>query len=106
MSNGEIHNISDVESIFLNIRRECEVENPEISRKKVKCILQSDFNDIKFYSPKRKNEPERVSLKEPRDILMQRSEDTISRDDIPSIFNVVMLLRKSILKSKKWEFKD
>ena len=35
---------------------------------------------------------------------MQRSEVTISRDDMSSIFNVAMLLRKSILKSKKWEF--
>ena len=40
LSNGEIHNIADVESIFLNIPRECKEENPEISRKKVKYKFQ------------------------------------------------------------------
>ena len=34
LSNGAIHSIADVESIFLNIRGECKVENSEISRKR------------------------------------------------------------------------
>jgi len=75
------------------------------SRKMLKQLIQSDISGVKFHKPKRVNESERVKIKETRDAAIQLSEDVRDmRDDMKTLYDAALLLRKAINRSTKWVF--
>lgn len=79
-----------------------------MSRKSLKSFIQDELCDmsIKFTDPLRKNQPQRLSLKASRDVVISQAEDRNNcTSDIKTLFEAAKILRKSILKHQKWKFK-
>ena len=103
---GQILTMSDLQSTMEDTLTENEASKATCSRKALKALLESVIPDIEFHKPKRKNEPERVSVKETRDEAIQLAENMKARcnKDMQVLFDAAAYLRKAINKGKRWEF--
>lgn len=62
--------------------------------------------EIEFSNPKRKNQPQRMSLKATRDVIVSNAEDDLDKScEMSKLFEAAKILRRCILKCDKWEFK-
>lgn len=105
LRNGNILTMSELEATHENILKENGVEMKTQSRKSLKQLLLSEIDDIEFHRPKRVNESERVTIKQTRDAAVQLSEhDSDVSDDMKTLYDAALFLRKSINKSKNWVF--
>lgn len=98
--------MSEVQSMMRDALAGNEAAKATYSRKALKALLESEIPDIEYHKPKRRNEPERVSVKETRDEAIQLAE-TIKVDcnkEMKTLFDAAMYLRNAINKSKRWEF--
>ena len=107
LHNGKIATISELQSTFESILEENNVPDASCKRKVLKQLLQMEIPDIEFHKPKRVNESERVSVKKTRDEAIQLAEEqgVIGDSEMKTPLDAAMLLRKSIKKCKKWDFK-
>lgn len=97
--------LSDLHNLYDQILEENGINSVSACRKKLKQLLQNEFEDIEFHKAKRVNESDRVTLKDTRDVAVQRSEDEKDlRGKMKSVYDTAMLLRKAINKCKRWEF--
>lgn len=99
--------MSDLQSAYDSILKENGVDNITCSRKALKDLIKGEIDGVEFHRPKRVNESERVTIKETRDAAVQLSELEQERDvtdDMNTLYNAALNLRKSINKSKKWVF--
>lgn len=103
---GQILTMSDLQSTMEDTLTENEASKATCSRKALKALLESEIPDIEFHKPKRRNEPERVSVKETRDEAIQLAENMKARcnKDMRVLFDAAAYLRKAINKGKRWEF--
>ena len=105
LKNGNVLNMSDLHAAYDSILKENGVADNTCNRKTLKQLIQNDITGVEFHKPKRVNESERVCIKETRDAAIQLSEDVRDvRDDMKTLYDAVLLLRKAINKSKKWVF--
>lgn len=112
LKSGKIVTMSNLQNLYEAILDANNSENPTITRKTLKGLLQHEIPDIEFHKPKRINESERVTVKSTRDFAVQQSEDyeesEESEDDCEEemkvLFDAATLLRKAINKSKAWHF--
>ena len=63
-----------MQAAYDNIWQENNVKGKTCSRKTITKLIQAEMEDVEFHKPKRVNEPERVSIKESRDVAIQLSE--------------------------------
>ncbi|KAJ7376347.1 hypothetical protein OS493_035090 [Desmophyllum pertusum] len=100
--------MSDLQSAYdRRILKENGVDNITCSREALKDLIKGEIDGVEFHRPKRANESERVTIKETRDAAVQLSELEQERDvtdDMNTLYNAALNLRKSINKSKKWVF--
>lgn len=95
-----------MQAAYDNIWQENNVKGKTCSRKTITKLIQAEMEDVEFHKPKRVNEPERVSIKESRDVAIQLSE-TVNEDstsNTKTLFDAAVLLWKSINNRKKWVF--
>lgn len=113
LKSGEVVSISQFQEAFENIMEANNVDNPKYPRRSLKQLLICEIPDIEFHTPKRVNEPERVSIKKTRDAAIQMAEeqpiDTDSNTDLDTdfemktLFDAAAIIRKSINNCKKWK---
>ena len=104
LKNGNL-NMSDLHAACDSILKENGIADKMCSRKTLKQMIQNNVAGVEFHKPKRVNESERVSIEETRDVAIQLSEDVKDmRDDMNTLYDPALLLRKAINKSKKWVF--
>ena len=103
---GKIPTMADLEAAYNCILQANHVVNPTCSRKKLKQLISTEIPDVGFHKPKRKNESERVSIKEARDAAIQLSEEACPKrsEQIRTLYDAAVLLRKCINRCKKWVF--
>lgn len=102
---GKTLNMTELESVYMKVLQENDVANPSCCRKVIKQLLSNKIPDVAFHRPKRKNEPERVTVKQTRDDSILSSETAYSNDSgMKDVYNAAAVLRKSINKCKNWEF--
>lgn len=104
---GEIVTMADLQTNFDSIMEANNVDDPTCSRKTLKQLIQREIPGVEFHRPKKINESERVTIKRIRDKAIQLSESSnsdLGDEDIKTIFNAAILLRKSINKCQKWVF--
>ena len=107
LNDGEILTMAELQNAFENIMAENNVDDHSCSRKILKQLIQKKIPGIEFYRPVKVNESERVTIKRTRDEAIQQSEGSnvdLCNDDMKTIFNAAILLRKSINRCKKWVF--
>ena len=105
LKSGNITNMSQLQAAYDTISQENNVKGKTCSRKTIKKLIQAEI-DVEFHKPKRVNEPERVSIKESRDVAIQLSE-TVNEDcasNKKTLYDAAVLLRKSINNCTKWVF--
>ena len=97
--------IADLENLYIKLLHENNVDNPSCSRKTLKQLLISHIPEIEFHRPKRRNEPERVTIKAVRDESILSKEDISPKDiNMTTIYEAAAMLRKSINRCEKWTF--
>ena len=105
---GHVLTMAELQAEFENILRANGAEKVTCSRKALKELITNAIYDVEFHKPRRVNESERVTIKETRDAAIQASEAVNQGNDInedmKTLFNAALHLRKSINKSKKWVF--
>jgi len=103
---GQIVSISVLQDTYANILSANNVKIPPCSRKKLKQIIQREIPQVEFHKPKRRCEPERVSIKCTRDSAMQFVEenDTDVNSGMKALHSAALVLREAISKSKAWRF--
>ena len=75
------------------------------SRKTLRQMIQNEISGIEFHKPKKANESERVTIKETRDAAAKIAEDAKDlRDEMITLYDAALILRKAINKSKRWVF--
>lgn len=107
LKNGNVLLISDLQATYEDIRKDNEVVNTACSRKAVKQLIANEINDVEFHGPQQVNESERVTVKKTRDAVVQLSEELNQEDvgeDMKTLYNAAMYLRKVINKTKRWVF--
>lgn len=106
LRDGQILTMSDLQSTMEEALTENEASETTCSRKKLKSLLESVIPDIEFHKPKRRNEPERVSVKETRDeaIHLAESMNAKCNKDMKVLIDAAAYLRKAINRGKRWEF--
>ena len=57
-----------------------------ISRKNVEDLLTDSFSDTEFHQPKRRNNPERLSLSGERDLSIRKIEEFCLSTDADTIY--------------------
>ena len=77
---GKPLNMTDLEALYIDVLHENDVAIPSCCRKTLKQLISSQIPDVEFHSPERVNEPERVTVKETRDISMLSYEEDDSKD--------------------------
>ena len=103
LRDGETISMKDAHDAYIRIQKQCEVEEPEISRRTMKRLIKDNISDVEFHPPKQKNESELLSAKLLRDKLVDDFNDNISIEkSVESIYNAAKVLRKAILESPKW----
>ena len=103
----QILTIYDLQNTFEQVFAANEVSHVTCNRKALKTLLQNEIADIEFHKPKRRNEPERVSVKKKkRDEAIRLSEDMLAKcnKELKILFDAAAILRKGINRSKRWEF--
>jgi hypothetical protein len=104
---GEILTMADLQTDYQSIMEANNVEDPTCSRKTLKQLIQREITGVEFHKPKKVNESERVSIKTTRDVAIQLSESSksdLEEEDVKTLYNAALLLRKSINKCQKWVF--
>lgn len=105
---GNVLTMAELQAEFENILQANGAEKVTCSRKALKELITNAIDDVEFHKPRRVNESERVTIKETRDAAIQASEAVNQGNDInedmKTLFNAALHLRKSINKSKKWVF--
>ena len=101
---GEIQTMNDLSVKFNAIRENNGVDKPDISKIKLKQILNENIDDVQFSMPVRRNESERVTVKKTSDRAIQMFEETKLETDMQNLFDVAKYLRKQILKVEPWKF--
>lgn len=97
--------MADLEALYIDVLRKNDVAIPSCCRKMLKQLISNKIPDVEFHSPKRVNEPERVTVKETRDNSILSHEDYDSIDtQMKSIYDAAAMLRKCINKWKSWVF--
>ena len=105
LRNGNVLHMSELDTAFNSITKENGVADKTCSRKVMKQLLQDEIPGIEFHKPKRVNESEMVTIKETRDFAVQLSEETRDiGDDIKTLYDAALLLRKAINNCRKWMF--
>ena len=105
LRNGNVLHMSELHTAFSSIAKENGVADKTYSRKVMKQLLQDEIPGIEFHKPKRVNESEMVTIKETRDFAVQLSEETRDiGDDIKTLYDAALLLRKAINNCRKWMF--
>ena len=105
LRNGNVLHMSELDTAFNSIAKENGVADKMCSRKVIKQLLQDEIPGIELHKPKRVNESEMVTIKETRDFAVQLSEETRDiGDDMKTLHNAALLLRKAINKCRKWMF--
>ena len=105
LRNGNVLIMSDLQAAYDSILKENGVDKTTCSRKALKQLISSEIDEVEFHKPKRVNESERVTIKGTRDAAVQLTEqESDVQDDMNTLFNAALRLRKSISKSKKWVF--
>jgi hypothetical protein len=78
------------------------------SRKQIKKLLEEELENVGvfFSTPKRVNEPQRVSLKATAGVSLAIAEDAYENldKDMKTIFDAARILRASVMKHGKWTF--
>lgn len=97
-------NMSELQALYESILTENGVINKTSSRKALKELIRNEIDDVEFHQPKRRNESERVTIKETRDAAVQLSEESDLRYDMKQLYNTALRLRKSINECEKWAF--
>ena len=90
--------MNDLSVKFNAIRENNGVNKPDISKIKLKQILNENIDDVQFSKPVRRNESERVTVKKTSDRAIQMFEETKLETDMQNLFDVAKYLRKQILK--------
>ena len=82
-------------------------KNNRMNRKSLKASILDELweHDLEFSNPNRKNEPQRISIKAVRDVVLTKAEDNLRLNgDMKILFQSAKILRKCILSAPKWEF--
>ena len=105
---GRIISMGEVENKYKEICLLNGMQDSELlSRKALKSVIQDRLFDldIEFSDPRQKNQPQRISLKAAKDMLLSKAEDNSnSSNDMKTIFAAAKIIRKSILTCSKWDF--
>jgi len=105
LKNGNVLRMSELDTAFNSIAKENGVADKTCSRKVVKQLLQDEISGIEFHKPTRVNESEMVTIKETRDFAVQLFEETRDiGDDMKTLYDAALLLRKAINECRKWTF--
>lgn len=110
LKTGKILSLKTLHTTYQNIREENSVPYSKVQMKNVKRLIEEEIPCIEFHKPKRRNQAQRVSIKNARDFVINNSvdeaDDIDEQYDLRYLFNAAVSLRKSILKATdKWEFK-
>lgn len=100
--------VSDLQAAYDSILKEIGVQNKTCSRKLLKKnLIQRTIDDVEFHKPKRVNESERITIKETKDAVIQLLiQESDVKDDMKTLYDATLYLRKAINKSKKGAFED
>ena len=103
---GQILTMAEIQTSYEQFLQENDAHATTSSRKSLKVLLQSEIPDIEFHKPMRVNEPERISIKQTRDVAIQLTESMKANcdDDMKVIFGAAATLRKAINRTKRREF--
>lgn len=105
LRNGNVLIMSELHAAYDSILNENGVDNKTCSRKALKQLITGEIDEVEFHKPKRVNESERVTIKGTRDAAVQLAEqESDMNDDMNTLYNAALHLRKSINKYKKWVF--
>ena len=105
LRNENVLRMSELDTAFNSIAKENGVADKTCSCKVVKQLLQDKISGIEFHKPTRVNESEMVTIKETRDFAVQLSEETRDiGDDMKTLYDAALLLKKAINKCSKWMF--
>ena len=106
LRDGQILTVSDLQNTLEQVFQANDVSKVRYNRKTLKALLENEISDVEFHKPKRRNEPERVSVKTTRDEAIQLSEDARAKcdEELKVLFDAAKTLRKAINRSKRWEF--
>ena len=105
LRNGNVLHMSELDTAFNSIAKENGVADKTCSRKLIKQLLQDEIPGIELHKPKRVNKSEMATIKETRDFAVQLSEETRDiGDDMKTLYDAALLLRKAINKCRKWMF--
>lgn len=107
LSEGQIITMANAQVEFESIMKANNVENHSCSRKWLKQLIQKEIPNVEFHRSPKANESERISIKRTRDSAIHLTETTMADDDdedIKTIFNAAILLRKKINKCQRWVF--
>ena len=103
---GQILSVSSLQEMYINIRSDNNVSDPDYSKKSLKKLIETKIDGVEFHQPSKRNESERVSIKQARDAAMELAENiaTKSQTEMKTIFKAALTLRKAIAKCEKWNF--
>ena len=108
LRNGEILKMSDLQSAYQSVLEENGVESMTCNRKVLKELIKTEIDEVQFHRPERVNESDRVTIKDTRDVAVQLSEKVEQqrdmREEMKTLYDAVLLLRKCISKTKQWVF--
>lgn len=109
LKDGNVFNMGTLESVYRSMGfANGADESTLMSRRKLKTFLELELADegIEFSRPTRLNEPQRVSIKCSRDVLLAQAEsenENMTRE-LTSLYNAAKIIRGIITKSKRWVF--
>jgi hypothetical protein len=103
---GQIISVSSLQKTYISIRSANNVSNPDCSKKSLKKLIETKIGDVGFHQPSKRNESERVSVKQARGAAMQLAENIAakSQTEMKTLFEAALILRKTISKCEKWNF--
>ena len=104
LADGNILSMSSLQATCHNIRAANGVKSPRVERKKLKLLIQEEISDVEFSNPLRKNESERVSLKQTKDKALSNVENSTPESEMQEMFNVARALPRDILQTEEWTF--
>ena len=97
--------MSELHTSYDCILKDNGLADQSFSRKTLRQMIQNEIPGIEFHKPKKANESDRVTIKETRDAAVKIAEDAKDlRDEMISLYDAALLLRKAINKSKRWVF--
>ena len=108
LMDGKVVTMAEAEEKYNDI---CDLngveKNNRMNRKSLKASILDELweHDLEFSNLNRKNEPQRISIKAVRDVVLTKAEDNLRLNgDMKVLFQSAKILRKCILSAPKWEF--